>query len=106
MGEIMFKDEDFIKNSFELINTQRNYFINELSKFKDLEYFDTNGNFILCNIKNGMSASKLREILLPKKIIIRDCSSFEGLDDSFFRFCMLNKKDNELLINSLKEIFI
>ncbi len=106
MGEIMFKDEDFIKNSFELINTQRNYFINELSKFKDLEYFDSNGNFILCNIKNGMSASKLREILLPKKIIIRDCSSFEGLDDSFFRFCMLNKKDNELLINSLKEIFI
>lgn len=105
MGEIMFKDEDFIKKSFELINTQRNYFMNEFSKFKDLEYFNSNGNFILCNIKNGMSASKLREILLHKKIIIRDCSSFEGLDDSFFRFCILNKKDNELLINSLKEIF-
>lgn len=44
-------------------------------------------------------------MLIEKKFIIRDCKSFEGLDEYFFRICTLNHDDNVLLIESLKDIF-
>ena len=51
-----------------------------------------------------MTAHELREKLIPKKIIIRDCQSFDGLDEYYFRVCVLKPEDNRYLINSLKEL--
>ncbi|GIM34132.1 hypothetical protein [Paraclostridium bifermentans] len=68
--------------------------------------YHSDGNFILRQIKTKKrTASKLRESLIEKKFIIRDCKSFEGLDEYFFRICTLNHDDNVLLIESLKDIF-
>jgi threonine-phosphate decarboxylase len=52
-----------------------------------------------------MTASVLRESLISKKIIIRDCTSFDGLDEYYFRVCILKPAQNRFLIESLKEIF-
>ena len=106
MGEIMFSDKDFIENTTNIILNQRDYMSNQLKTLKELKIYNTQGNFILCEIiSKDLTANQLREKLIPKKIIIRDCSSFEGLDEYFFRVCILKPEQNQLLINELNTIF-
>ena len=52
-----------------------------------------------------MTAEELRNALIPERIIIRDCASFDGLDEYFFRVCILKPEENILLISELKKIF-
>lgn len=107
MGEIMFTDEYFINYCSEIILKERDYLISELNEINDLTVYESKGNFILCKIKSkSITASILREKLISKKIIIRDCSSFDGLDEYFFRVCILKPNENRLLIKSLREIFL
>ena len=106
MGEIMFLDTEFIENTYSLMVEERDYLIKELSNFKDLKIYNSQGNFILCEIKTKCITSKeVREKLISHKIIIRDCASFDGLDEYFFRVCILKPNENRLLIDSLKDIF-
>ena len=107
MGEVMFKDDSFIKNSYQTLTSEREFLLKELSSFKDLTVYPSKGNFILSEIKSKkIKASEIREILISKQIIIRDCKSFEGLDEYFFRVCTLNHNQNSLLIKTLESIFI
>jgi len=46
----------------------------------------------------------LREKLATMGILIRDCSTFVGLDDSFFRITVRSADENAKLIASMKKI--
>lgn len=106
MGEIMFKDDDFICKSYNLVDIGRNYLLKELASIKDLKVYNTESNFILCEIKSKkLTAFELRDKLIDKRIIIRDCSSFEGLNKYYFRVCVLKPEENKLLVNSIKSEF-
>lgn len=106
MGEVMFNDNKFIENTYSLMTKERDYLVNELSKFTDLKIYNSQGNFILCEIKSkSITAKEVREKLIPKRIIIRDCVSFDGLDEYFFRVCILKPEENKLLIDNLINIF-
>lgn len=106
MGEIMFKDKNFIDHCSDIILKERDFLISELSNIIDLHVYESNGNFILCRIKSkSITAKILREKLISKKIIIRDCASFDGLDEYFFRVCILKPEENRFLLKSIKEVF-
>lgn len=105
MGEIMFKDNIFINNTVNVMTEQRTLLINELKKLEDLKVYDSHGNFILCEIiSKSLTAKEVREKLIPHKIIIRDCASFDGLDEYFFRVCILKPDENQLLLDSLNNV--
>lgn len=106
MGEIMFVDDDFIKTTADHMSKERDYLEKELKTLNNVKIYSTCSNFILCEITDkSMTAKELREKLIPKKIIIRDCKSFDGLDEFFFRVCILKPEENALLISELKNIF-
>ena len=105
MGEIMFTDKNYINHCVDVILRERDYLYKSLNEFKNLKVYESKGNFILCKLEDKiMTAHELREKLIPKKIIIRDCQSFDGLDEYYFRVCVLKPEDNRYLINSLKEL--
>ncbi len=105
MGEVMFTDEKYISYCADKILSERDFLYNSLCDFENLKVYESKGNFILCKLKNkNMTANELREKLIPKKIIIRDCESFDGLDEYFFRVCVLTPDNNRYLIDSLKDI--
>ncbi|MGL5507538.1 MAG: pyridoxal phosphate-dependent aminotransferase [Paraclostridium sp.] len=107
MGEVMFDDKLFIEKSSSILCSQRDYLHKELSNIRDLKVYNTNGNFILCKIdSNKFTAKQLREYLMNDKIIIRDCISFEGLNEYFFRVCILSPDANKFLIKKLRDKFI
>lgn len=106
MGEIMFTDEEYINKTAIKIKEERAYLLKELGSISSIKVFESFSNFILCEIKNQkFTARELYEKLIADKIIIRDCKSFEGLSDYYFRVCTLKPEENRLLIKSLKSIF-
>lgn len=104
MGQYMFKDFKYQEEVFKFIRDERTYMIEELSKISNIEVFNSQGNFVLCKITNEKTAQELRNELLKSALVIRDCSSFLGLSEKYFRFCILDLEDNRKLINKIKEI--
>ncbi|ELC8340177.1 aminotransferase class I/II-fold pyridoxal phosphate-dependent enzyme [Clostridium perfringens] len=107
MGEIMFKDKEYILLNTSKLKEERDYLFRELSSIKDLKVYESYSNFILCKITSKkFTATELYNKLLEKGLIIRNCSSFEGLNEYFFRVCVLKPEDNKLLIENLKNLFL
>ena len=106
MGEVMFNDLEYIYSSLEKIQDEHSYLMKELNSIDDLKAYPSSSNFILCEITSKkLTSSSLYETLIKSNVIIRDCFSFNSLNNYFFRVCVLKHNDNKLLINLLKDIF-
>lgn len=105
-GEVMFEDEEYINMTRDFIEQERNRIYNELSNWKDIKVYLPTANFILIKIlRDDIDSHDLFETLIKKNIMIRDASTFPFLDSRFFRFCFMNKDQNDLIINELSKIF-
>lgn len=107
MGEIMFKDKDYIFSNTSMLKKERDFLYKELCSVKGLKVYESYSNFILCKIESKkITSTELYNNLLEKGLIIRNCLSFEGLDEYFFRVCVLKPEDNKLLIKELRDLLI
>lgn len=99
------KDKEYIANSIKKGIGSRNFLFEELSKIKVLNVLKSYSNYILIGIeKTGFTASKLSIELLKKGIIVRDCTSFKGLDEYWIRVSIGTMDENKKFISILKEI--
>ncbi|MCT4583479.1 MAG: aminotransferase class I/II-fold pyridoxal phosphate-dependent enzyme [Peptostreptococcaceae bacterium] len=106
LGEIMFLDEEYINSTKLYIQKEKDKLLKFFKSKKELKIYNSSSNFILIKIlKEDLNASSLYNILIKDYIAIRNCSSFEPLDDSYFRICVLDKKSNDCLISKLDNIF-
>ncbi|HIP11193.1 MAG TPA: aminotransferase class I/II-fold pyridoxal phosphate-dependent enzyme [Arcobacter sp.] len=65
--------------------------------------FSSDSNFLLAKLKN-IKASTLQEHLKEYKIMIRDCSNFEYLDDSYVRIAVKSEKSIFILKESISRL--
>ena len=66
--------------------------------------FPSETNFLLVKILDKkLTSTKLKEELAKEGILIRDCCTFVGLDDSFFRVTVRSAKDNQKLVEIIKK---
>ena len=86
----------------KIIKKESCYLINHISKLNDFQCNDTSTNFIL--IKTKIKSKILQKQLLEKKILIRDCSTIRGLNDSYIRIAVKTRKENKKLINTLEKL--
>ena len=99
------KDKNYIKISEEISVESREFLYSSLSKFEKLKVFKSKANYILVDIrKTGLTAKKLSEELMKKGIIVRDCTSFKGLDEYWIRVSVGTLEEDEDFINILEEI--
>lgn len=106
MGKIMFSDKKYIVDTKLAIKNSKDFIFSTLKKFKNIHIYPSESNFFLCEILNkDLTSDLLYEFLLKKNFIIRNAKSFEGLDNSFFRFCILDSRANLQLINLLIDFF-
>jgi threonine-phosphate decarboxylase len=55
-------------------------------------------------LNQKITSTKLKELLAEEHILIRDCCTFVGLDDSYFRVTVRSAKDNRKLTQTVKQI--
>ena len=102
--EKSYQDREYINKSKEWIKEELPYM---LTKLKDISVISrvipTSCNFVLCELK-GIDENKLYEIMLEKGVLIRKCSNFKGLNDSFVRFAIKSRELNNILLDLLREL--
>ncbi|WDC85620.1 aminotransferase class I/II-fold pyridoxal phosphate-dependent enzyme [Caloramator sp. mosi_1] len=85
-----------------MFKKERRYMLSELDGIKDIVVYKTQANFILIKLLK-LNEDVIFKRMLQKGILIRKCSSFEGLDKSFIRIAIKDRKNNELFLKVFRE---
>ena len=105
IGERIFEETDFIEKSKSLISEERKKALLKLSEFKNIKAYNSQSNFILLKLlTNKINSSKIFEILIKQKMLIRNAENFKFLDNNYIRFCLLKPEQNKKLLYELENI--
>jgi threonine-phosphate decarboxylase len=98
-------DDKLFKNISKAINIKNKIELENILKESDLieEIFESSANYLLVKLSN-LNAKEFQEKLKPYKIMVRDCSNFDYLDERFVRIAVKSSSANEILQRALKEI--
>ncbi|WP_296807442.1 histidinol-phosphate transaminase [uncultured Methanobrevibacter sp.] len=100
-----FKDTDYIERSIRDGIESRDYLIDELSKIDSLNVFPSKSNFILIGVKDtGYTAAEITREFMKRGIIVRDCTSFKGLDEYWIRISICTMEENKRFIEIVHEV--
>lgn len=96
-------DKEFENKSKEFYKKEITWLKEEFSKIDGIKYYNTESNYLLLKISDIKSAELKEKMLINNGILIRDCSNFDGLDDSFIRVNIKDREKNKKMIEALKE---
>jgi threonine-phosphate decarboxylase len=100
-----FSDKEFIENTKRTIAQERIRFTEQLKEIPGLHVFPSDTNFLLVKIINGkITSTKIKEETAKLSMLIRDCSTFVGLDNTYFRVTVRSDKDNQKLVNAIRKL--
>lgn len=99
MAKIMI-DSDIIEKTRKIIVKEKEFLFKKLKKY--LKPFDSNANFLLCKSEKTM---QLHEFAKSRGFCLRDNSGFYGLDESYFRIAIKERKENMQLVELFMNFF-
>ena len=98
-------DKDYIKKSVDFSIKSREYLYSKLQQMDKIRVLKSYANYLLMDVREtGMNAGQLTDELLKRGVIVRDCTSFKGLDEYWIRVSVGTMKENDRFIDALKEI--
>ena len=95
-------DLSYPRRTRELVAAERVRLAAGLARLPGLSPFPSAANYILVEITAGPDAAALCRRLLKARILVRDCSTFRGLDGRFFRVAVRSGGENDLLLAALE----
>lgn len=95
-------DKRHLEKTRKVISRERKFLKEFISKINGFSCYDSDVNFLL--IKSTKNSKYIQKKLLEKNILIRDCSTFRGLNNNFIRVAVRTHKENLKLIKVLKKI--
>lgn len=99
------QDKDFIAESTAKGIESREFLYNEINKMKSVHIYPSKSNYLLIDIHNsGFTAAELTKEFMKKGVIVRDCTSFKGLDEYYIRISICTLEEDAKFIAIMKEI--
>ncbi len=97
-------DKEHLTKTLALVKEEKAFLLGELARFKAFKVYPPDANFVFVDIrKSGYTAAQLKEKMLEYGVLIRDCSSFAGLDEFYIRIAVKTRQENEKLLEVLKK---
>ena len=98
-------DDKLFKNISKAINIKNKIELENILKEPDLieEIFESSANYLLVKLST-LNAKEFQEKLKPYKIMVRDCSNFDYLNERFVRIAVKSSSANEILQKALNQI--
>ena len=104
-GSVMFRDTAYIEESKSMMHTERSLVYLAMSTCKTIKLVRPDANFMLMKIlKDDVTASDVYDHCKQRGVIIRKCDDITGLSNKYVRFCFMNPKQNDLMVNTILEI--
>jgi len=98
-------DIEYIRKSTEYSIESRKLLYNSMAKLAKIRVLKSKANYLLVDIREtGMDSKTMTMELMKKGIIVRDCSSFHGLDDYWIRVSVGTIKEDKKFIDVLENI--
>lgn len=101
-ADIALHHTSYIDKAKKTIKKESEFLQSKISEINGFEYHDASANFIL--IKTRHRAKTIQKKLLKYDILVRDCSSFRGLDGNYIRIAVRTRDENRQLIKAMKKI--
>lgn len=98
-GVVALREKDFLQKTVETVEQERDYLTKNLKDI-GITVYPSDTNFILFFAKENLG-----EKLLQRGIKIRDCSNYVGLEKGWYRIAVRLNKENQRLINEIKDIY-
>lgn len=99
-GIAALKEMDYVINSLQMVERERNYLIEELRKL-DFTVYGSRANYIFFYAMSG-----LYQKCLDRGMLIRDCSNYRGLKEGYYRIAVKRHEENEQLIEVMREVAV
>jgi threonine-phosphate decarboxylase len=94
-------DEGFAARSRAFVAEERELLLEGLASLPGVRVWPGAANYLLARLEEGMTAAALQERLFAERILVRDCSNFEGLDGRYFRVAVRTRRENQRLLEAL-----
>ena len=102
---VALNDDEHLQRTYRLIREEKKYLLEGLSKIKGFKVYPPDANFFFIDVRQtGLTATQLTQKLLSHGILIRDCSSFKGLDQYYIRIAVKMHNENERLLAALSKV--
>lgn len=94
------------EKGLEKFKMARNKYVDDLKGINHLRIIPSQANYIMCEVLGDITSYRLTNVLLNDyNLFIKDLSDKKGCNGkSYIRIAVRDEKDNELLVNALKEI--
>ena len=100
-GTAALSEDEYVQRAQELIEKERAFLTKGLTNL-GFTVYPSDANFILVKLPYGINSVSFYERMIKDHgILLRNCSNFHGLDESFYRIAVKNHDDNEALLESL-----
>lgn len=98
-GLAALSEADRVERTRAFVKEERRWMEERLDQI-GVKHFPSAANYILLR-----SSYDLSQRLKEKKILIRDCSNYEGLEKGYYRTAVKLRSENEQLLEALEEIY-
>jgi threonine-phosphate decarboxylase len=103
-GAAALADDDYRRAAIAAVAAARSQLAAGLAALPGLLPLPATANFIMADIAGtGHTAASLRQAMLARAILIRDCSNYPGLGDSYIRLAVRTPADNRQLLAALEK---
>ncbi|MGC8492986.1 MAG: threonine-phosphate decarboxylase [Syntrophobacteraceae bacterium] len=104
-GAYCLSREEYRLGTLAFMEKERLRLAGKLSAIPGLEVFPGVANFLLVRLDGGLPPSSVlrTDIFARSRILIRDCASFEGLNEHYFRVAVRLPEQNDRLLAALND---
>jgi len=97
------KNIPFIEKTRDFVKNAREHFLGKLKNTPGIQVFQSETSFVLARLTNKLTSDDLCNYVGNQKILIRDCSNFDGLSNKFVRFSLKKEDLNEKLAHIIHQ---
>lgn len=104
-GVAAVRDEEYIRKTLRVVAAEREFLVRALGGLPGLRVFEGAANFLLLHVSGtGPRAAEITRRLAEKRVLVRNCDNFAGLDDGFIRVAVRLRPQNERLAEALRSV--
>ncbi len=95
---------NFVDETRQFLDAEREFMSRALGESPEIQLFQSCTSFVLCRLSGKHRAETVCAALARERILIRNCSNFQGLSDRFIRISLKTGEINRLLAEKLLKI--
>ncbi|MBI5847577.1 MAG: threonine-phosphate decarboxylase [Nitrospirae bacterium] len=100
VGRAVLEDTGCRTKSLDMMRREKKYLEEGLDRLA-IKYIRSSANYYLIKMKD---AQKVIHALSKKGILLRDCSNFDGLGETYLRIAVRSRKENRILLKELSKL--